>query len=72
MQTGRKEMRVLIITGGRIDTDFALRFLKKESFDHIVVVDGALAFWDKVEDDAHIDVKFDHLVGDFDNIAGNS
>lgn len=62
-------MRVLIITGGRIDMDFAFGFLKQEKFDHIIVVDGALAFWDKVEMNPDIKVKFDHLVGDFDTIS---
>ena len=42
-------MRILIITGGRIDESFALSLLQKEKFDHMIVVDGALAFWDKVE-----------------------
>lgn len=62
-------MRILIITGGRIDEDFALSFLEKENFDHVIVVDGALAFLDKVENDRHIHVHFDHLVGDFDTIS---
>ncbi len=64
-------MRVLIMTGGRIDADFALDFLKKEKFDHIIVVDGALAFWNKVENDPQIHAKFDHLVGDFDTISSD-
>lgn len=62
-------MRILIITGGRIDEDFALSFLKKEKFNHIIVVDGALAFWDKVEKNSEIQCHFDHLVGDFDTIS---
>ena len=62
-------MRILIITGGRIDVDFALSFLEKEKFDHVIVVDGALAFWDKVESNSHIHINFDHLVGDFDTIS---
>ena len=28
-------MRILIITGGRIDEDFALSLLEKEKFEHI-------------------------------------
>ena len=35
-------MRILIITGGRIDEDFALSLLEKEKFEHMIVVDGAL------------------------------
>ena len=34
-------MRILIITGGRIDEDFALSLLEKEKFEHMIVVDGA-------------------------------
>jgi len=62
-------MRILIITGGRIDENFALSLLQKERFDHIIVVDGALAFWDKVEKNPEILCHFDHLVGDFDTIS---
>ena len=31
-------MRILIITGGRIDEDFALSLLEKEKFEHMIVV----------------------------------
>lgn len=62
-------MRILIITGGRIDEDFALSFLENKNFDHVIVVDGALAFWDKVESNSCIHINFDHLVGDFDTIS---
>ena len=62
-------MRILIITGGRIDEDFAFSLLKKEKFEHMIVVDGALAFWDKVEKNPDITCHFDHLVGDFDTIS---
>ena len=37
-------MHTLIISGGTIDTDFALDLLKKEKYDHIIGVDGALKF----------------------------
>ena len=62
-------MRILIITGGRIDEDFALSLLEKKKFEHMIVVDGALAFWDKVEKNPDITCHFDHLVGDFDTIS---
>lgn len=62
-------MKVLIITGGRIDHDSALRLLKEETFDHIIVVDGSLAFWDEVVLKKIKNAKFDHLVGDFDTIS---
>ena len=62
-------MRILIITGGRIDEDFALSLLEKKKLEHMIVVDGALAFWDKVEKNPDITCHFDHLVGDFDTIS---
>lgn len=62
-------MRILIITGGRIDEDFALSFMREMKFDHTIVVDGALAFWDKVGEKCKDYCKFDHLVGDFDTIS---
>jgi len=61
-------MNILIITGGRTDEDFALGFLHENSFDHIIVVDGALKFWDEVVSTSDDPPEFDHLVGDFDTI----
>lgn len=37
-------MRILIITGGRIDEDFALSLLEKEKFEHMIVVVVPLLF----------------------------
>ena len=62
-------MKILIITGGRIDHDSALRLLKEETFDHIIVVDGSLAFWDEVVMKEMPEAEFDQLVGDFDTIS---
>ncbi len=61
----------MILTGGRIDDDFALSFLKKEKFDEIIVVDGALAVWDRMADKLlQCKDKPANLicVGDFDTI----
>ena len=55
-------MKVLIITGGNIDDDFAFSFLKKNKYDEVIAVDGGLAFADR----AGMDIT--HLVGDFDTI----
>ena len=55
-------MKVLIITGGNIDDDFASSFLKKNHYDEIIAVDGGLAFADRS------DLSITHLVGDFDTI----
>ena len=37
-------MKTVIISGGRIDRDFALSFLKQEAFDQIIAVDNGLKF----------------------------
>ena len=55
-------MKVLIITGGNIDDDFAFSFLEDKQYDEIIAVDGGLAFADLVK------LKITHLVGDFDTI----
>lgn len=55
-------MKVLIITGGNIDDDFAFSFLNDKIYDEIIAVDGGLAFADRAE------IKVTHLVGDFDTI----
>ncbi len=36
-------MKVLVITGGNIDDDFAFSFLKKNKYDEVIAVDGGLA-----------------------------
>lgn len=56
-------MKVLIITGGNIDDDFAFSFLKNKKYDEVIAVDGGLAFADRGN------LKITHLVGDFDTIA---
>lgn len=55
-------MKVLIITGGNIDQDFAFSFLKKNKYEEIIAVDGGLAFADQAG------LNISHLVGDFDTI----
>ena len=57
-------MKVLIITGGNIDDDFAFSFLKNNIYDEVIAVDGGLAFADRAG------IKITHLVGDFDTIDG--
>lgn len=57
-------MKVLIITGGNIDDDFAFSFLKNNRYDEVIAVDGGLAFADRAG------IKITHLVGDFDTIDG--
>ena len=55
-------MKILIVTGGNIDCDFAFSFLEKNTYDEIIGVDGGLAFVEKAG------LKLTHLVGDFDTI----
>lgn len=64
-------MKVLIITGGNIDDDFAFSFLKNEKYDEIIAVDGGLSFVDRMNQrfNGSEFLKISHLVGDFDTIA---
>ncbi len=55
-------MKILVITGGRIDNDFAFRYLEGKTYDEVIAVDGGLAFADAAA------VKITQLVGDFDTI----
>lgn len=62
-------MHVLIITGGSIDSHFAVDFLKDKVYDEIIAVDGALAFCEKVDKQLSKSGKLTHIVGDFDTIS---
>ncbi len=54
-------MRVIIISGGNIDEDFALDFLKNERYDRIIVADKGMEFcWRN-------NIQMDEIVGDFDS-----
>lgn len=54
-------MRTLIVSGGRIEEDFALSFYKKQPFDFIIGVDRGLEFlYEK-------GILPTHIVGDFDS-----
>ena len=55
-------MHTLIISGGTIDTDFALDLSKKEKYDHIIGVDGALKFCKEQN------IVPTRIVGDFDTL----
>lgn len=62
-------MQILIVTGGKIDSDFALDFLSHQTYDEIIAVDGALAFFEKVDKRLEKCGKLTHIVGDFDTIS---
>lgn len=55
-------MRTLIITGGSIETDFALDFIIKYQPEYLIAVDHGLAFCYETQ------VKPDLIVGDFDSL----
>ena len=58
-------MNILIVTGGNIEIDFALDFLKEKKFDEIIAVDGALSFFDKVGEKIKKSRKADTYCGRF-------
>lgn len=56
-------MQVLIISGGSIDTKYALAFLSKRTYDYVIAVDkGALFCWEN-------GIRPDLLTGDFDTLS---
>lgn len=55
-------MKTLIITGGNIENDFALSFIKKQNPDYIIGVDRGLKFCYENQ------VTPDYIVGDFDSL----
>ena len=61
--------KILIVTGGALKPAFALSLLEREKPDTVVAVDGALTFFDKVEEKTGNRIKIDHLVGDFDTVS---
>jgi len=67
-------MKVLIVTGGNIDNDFALDFFREiyrsGGFDEIIAVDGglaAVAAFERLLPDGMFSLT--HIVGDFDTVS---
>lgn len=58
-------MKTLIITGGKLEDSFLLQFLEKETFDYVIIVDGALEIANRVG------LSFHCLVGDFDTVSSD-
>ncbi len=56
-------MKTGIISGGRIERDFALSYLKKQNFDTLIAVDNGLRFF------YENDIKPTYIVGDFDTAS---
>ena len=57
-----KRMKTVIISGGNIEYDFALGFLKKESCDYLLAVDKGMEFTFKAG------LVPDEILGDFDSV----
>lgn len=55
-------MKVCIVTGGSIEDDFLLTFLKKEKYDVTFAVDSGLAFFYRTH------IQPNYIVGDFDSV----
>lgn len=55
-------MRALIISGGTIDRDFALSFIREYRPEYCVAADRGLAFCEEA------DLRPDYIVGDFDSL----
>ena len=51
----------VIVSGGKIEEDFALRFLEKEKFDYLIAADRGLKF---LQEQGLVPT---HIVGDFDS-----
>lgn len=56
------KISTLIVSGGRIDKDFAFSFLEDKSYSNIIAVDGGLSFL------AEIGLMPTDIVGDFDTV----
>lgn len=55
--------KTLIITGGDVNPEFALKYCEKEQFDYFIVVDNGLRVAEE------IGIIPDYIVGDFDSIS---
>lgn len=55
-------MRTIMISGGNIDRDFALDFLREKQADHLIAVDSGLKFCHEQG------IRPDYIVGDFDSL----
>lgn len=56
-------MKILIVTGGKINDDFALAFLENNNFDYIIAADRGMEFLQRAG------INPNYLVGDFDSIS---
>lgn len=59
-------MRTLIIGGGNIEDDFALAFLREQSFDYVIAADRGVEFLYRAGMTPH------RIVGDFDSVRAEA
>ncbi|MCD8083092.1 MAG: thiamine diphosphokinase [Clostridiales bacterium] len=53
----------LVLTGGKLDLEFARAYLRQRSFDKVIAVDGGL------EPASRLGIIPDYIVGDFDTVS---
>ena len=58
-------MKTLIITGGKINTDFALTFFENKEYDCVIAADRGLEVLDK------LCIRPDYIIGDFDSLTSD-
>lgn len=56
-------MKILIVTGGKIELDFALQFLMENTFECIIAADRGMELLERLS------IIPDYLVGDFDSVS---
>ena len=59
-------MRCLIITGGTIQTEFAIKYIKKRTWDYVVCADAGMKFCHEAG------IMPNLILGDFDSVDGES
>lgn len=57
--------RILIITGGRIEEEFLIEWLRTNSYSMIIAADNGLTTADR------LNIPLDFIVGDFDSVPSN-
>ena len=62
----QKKKKVLIVSGGSVDTDFAKEYLRDRQYDHIVAADSGLAHCKE------IGIEPTDILGDFDSLKNKA
>lgn len=57
--------KMLIVTGGHLDIDWAKEWLSDKKFDYCIAADSGLAYADR------LGLKIDFLLGDYDSVDAN-